>query len=486
MNKQGLNPFLPSYEYVPDGEPYVFGDRVYIYGSHDRFNGRYFCLNDYICWSAPVDNLKDWKYEGVIYRKNQDPSNRRGWYHLFAPDVTEGTDGRYYLYYAFDFLGIMSVAVSESPAGPYAFYGHIRYADGRVWGETSGDVFAFDPGVLMDDDGRVYLYTGFAPKKALPSIVTGFKKFSMKGGYVLELEPDMLTIKYGPELIIPKVGQAEGTGFEGHEFFEASSIRRIGKQYYFVYSSVHNHELCYAISNRPTGDFRYGGTLVSNGDLFLNGIYEEEHARNYIGNNHGGMVEINGQWYVFYHRQTNRHSYSRQACAEPITIEEDGSIRQVEMTSCGLNGKPLSGYGRYETYIACNLMKASGTARVDKLFSRWELRKHPYFTQEGKDREHSPNQYIANFRSGSIAGFKYFDIRGVTKIAVEVRGKAVGQFIVTTSLNGQEPAAVIDVVSSKQRSSFTADIRLENGKQALYFHFQGKGVPDFIAFELIL
>ena len=32
MKKQAFNPYLPSYEYVPDGEPYVFGGRVYIYG----------------------------------------------------------------------------------------------------------------------------------------------------------------------------------------------------------------------------------------------------------------------------------------------------------------------------------------------------------------------------------------------------------------------------------------------------------------------
>jgi arabinoxylan arabinofuranohydrolase len=26
MKKQAFNPYLPSYEYVPDGEPYVFGE----------------------------------------------------------------------------------------------------------------------------------------------------------------------------------------------------------------------------------------------------------------------------------------------------------------------------------------------------------------------------------------------------------------------------------------------------------------------------
>lgn len=69
------NPYLPSWEYVPDGEPYVFGDRVYVYGSHDFFNGDLYCMGDYVCWSAPADDLGSWRYEGVIYRKDQDPHN---------------------------------------------------------------------------------------------------------------------------------------------------------------------------------------------------------------------------------------------------------------------------------------------------------------------------------------------------------------------------------------------------------------------------
>ena len=66
---QAFNPYLPSYEYVPDGEPYVFGDRLYVYGSHDKFNGKDFCLGDYVCWSAPVDDLGNWTYHGCIYKR---------------------------------------------------------------------------------------------------------------------------------------------------------------------------------------------------------------------------------------------------------------------------------------------------------------------------------------------------------------------------------------------------------------------------------
>ena len=130
MKKQAYNPYLPSWEYIPDGEPYVFGDRVYVYGSHDRYNGHVFCLGDYVCWSAPIDDLGDWRYEGVIYPKTADPLNPEGKMCLYAPDLTVGPDGRYYLYYVLDKVGVMSVAVSDAPAGRYEFYGYVHYADG--------------------------------------------------------------------------------------------------------------------------------------------------------------------------------------------------------------------------------------------------------------------------------------------------------------------------------------------------------------------
>ena len=73
MKKRVVNPYLPSYEYVPDGEPHVFDGRLYIFGSHDRFGSKSFCANDYTCWSAPCDDLSDWRCEGIIYRRSQDP-----------------------------------------------------------------------------------------------------------------------------------------------------------------------------------------------------------------------------------------------------------------------------------------------------------------------------------------------------------------------------------------------------------------------------
>ena len=480
MKNQAFNPFLPSYEYVPDGEPYVFGDRVYIYGSHDKFNGSQYCENNYVCWSAPVDELGNWRYEGVIYKKTQDPMcddvEKRL---LFAPDVQVGADGRYYLYYAFDFLGVIAVAVCDTPAGRYEFYGHVHYTDGTLLGSKEGDPFQFDPGVLVDDDGRVYLYSGFCPLDG-PWGYLNIPKPVIKGGMVIELEQDMVTVKKGPKVIFPYVANGKGTSFEGHEFFEAPSIRKINNKYYFIYSSINGHELCYATSDRADGGFKYGGTIVSNGDIYLNGRLDKD-ALNYTGNNHGSIVEINGQWYVFYHRQTNKHQFSRQACAEKINIDENGVIKQVEMTSRGLNDGLLVDNGEYDARIACVLMSKKGAKRYE--FGDIIEEYHPYFTQEGEDRENTPNQYIANMTDGSVAGFKYFNIEQAKEIGVTVRGNGVGYIKVTNSLNN-EVIVNIPIKAQNDWKSFVASGELPKGKQGLFFIYEGVGYIDFLKFEI--
>ncbi|WP_235988940.1 family 43 glycosylhydrolase [Aquibacillus kalidii] len=483
LEKQAVNPFLPSYEYIPDGEPYVFGDRLYIYGSHDRFNGKLFCLNDYVCWSAPIDDLSDWRYEGIIYRKKQDPKNKLGLYQMFAPDVTRGIDGKYYLYYTLGFRSIIGVAVCDTPSGNFEFYGYISLPDGELLWNKKGDPYLFDPGVLVDDDEKVYLYSGFAPKQGVPSLLTDFKKRTFEGGYVIELGSDMKTVVSEPKLLFPKIGEAEGTGFEGHEFFEASSIRKIKDTYYFIYSSINGHELCYATSKSPTAGFTFGGTIISNGDLYINGSNEDKDAYNYIGNNHGGIVCVKGQWYVFYHRQTNRHHYSRQALAEPIQIKEDGSIAQVEMTSSGLNNGPLQGKGEYESYIACNLMSKNGAGRYGTYFGNITFRGHPYLTQTGKDRENNPTQYIANMRDGAVAGYKYFFFKDLKGIAVQVNCTGSGEMLIATSLHS-EPIASIPIKQSLSYTYFRKEVNIGRGKQALYFTYKGSGKVDFKSFVL--
>lgn len=481
MKKQVFNPYLPSYEYVPDGEPYVFGDRLYVYGSHDKFNGKGFCLGDYVCWSAPLSDLGDWKYEGVIYKRTQDPKNKKGYSVMNAPDVQKGPDGRYYLYYVASFLTIVSVAVSDRPEGPFAFYGYVRHRDGTPYGKRRGEVYNFDPAVFMDEDGRIYLYSGFAPDKGFLRTIMGIRG-NLDGAYGMELEQDMLTLKGKPVMVAPGPLFSAGTGFEGHAFFEASSMRRIQGKYYFVYSSELSHELCYAIGDAPLGPFRYGGTLVSIGDI---GIHGNRRPLNYMGNTHGGMAQINGRWYIFYHRQTNKQKCCRQGCAEKIAILPDGSISQAELTSCGLNDGPLSGKGCFEARIACHLMSRKGTFKYGKTFEEDKEGIHPYFTQSGVDREEKGDQYIANMTDGSVAGFKYFRFEGETKIQVMTRGNGRGRMEIRTALDGEVIGETAIEPSEEWHLSSAGNPVMPEGVQALYFTYVGDGYMDFSCFYLL-
>jgi len=504
MKKQVFNPYLPSFEYVPDGEPHVFGDRVYVYGSHDRFDGAEFCLNDYICYSAPLDDLADWRYEGVIYRKVQDPRNQNipedavafgpgfaakevydaqrdlnppGIHAMFAPDVCRGADGRYYLYYCLDFLPEIGVAVCDTPAGEYQFIGLVRHADGTPLGAGEGDPFQFDPGVFLDDDDQAYLYSGNAPMYLGKY---GEDHYSQ----VMRLESDMLTLKEEPRRLMPDLRNSQGTGYEEHEFFEASSIRKINEKYYFVYSSVRSHELCYAVSDRPDEGYCFGGTLVDIGDVFLDGRTEEE-AVNALGNTHGGIECIGGQWYVFYHRQTNRTQYSRQACAEKIFFREDGSIAQAEVTSCGLNAGPLEGHGVYGARIACHLTRNGKNVESLPVHMK-EI--YPYFMQDEADMEPTPEavaadaadpvQYIANIQDGTRIGFKSFRCERTALVSLTVRGRVSGV------LEAEGAGEISIELDTDCWTKVDVNILLPDGMQALYFTFRGTGKMAWKNFEL--
>ncbi len=474
--KQVFNPYLPLWEYVPDGEPHAFGDRVYLYGSHDRFDGKKFCLNDYVCWSAPVTDLRDWRYEGVIYGKTQDPRMADGRHELWAPDVVRGKDGRYYLYYCpDDTIKSIGVAVCDRPAGRYEFYGLVKDAKGGVLGERSGDTIAFDPGVFIDEDGEIYLYSGNGPRtqRAIGK--------EPKASVVMTLCDDMLTLKTEPKKLLPMLGESEGTGFEGHEFFEASSIRKIMGRYYLVYSSVTNHELCYAVSDRPDGGYRYGGVIVSNCDLFPG---REGKPLCCFGNNHGGLEKIGDKYYIFYHRQTNRSPFSRQGCAEEVKILPDGSIPQVELTSCGLNGGPLKAEGSYSAGIACNLYGKLTPTYSHPLAM---MNRHPYITQDGPDYDPEkggtpPRSYIANGKDGLVAGFKSFVVSGAERITVRVRGTARGSLFVRTDPKG-ENLAEIGLCPAKDWTAFTATLAPCHGIHPLYLCYEGKGRLDILDFS---
>ena len=476
MKKQVYNPYLPLYEYIPDGEPHVFEGRVYVYGSHDQFGAFQVCHNNYVTWSAPLDDLSDWRYEGEILDKKADPENKNGKRDLYAPDACQGPDGKYYIYYAYDWLGHIGVGVADKPSGPFAFHGHVKHADGVTLGDKKGDAFQFDPGVLVDEDGRVYLYSGFGPNHWFPQIKWGKKA---DGGYVMELEPDMLTIKDGPTKIFEPQGKATD-GSIGHEFFEASSIRKINGRYYFVYSTIGGHELAYYTGDSPKGPFTYGGVIVSNGDVGFNGR-DAKNACYPLGNNHGGIVQVGDKFYIFYHRHTNFTNTDRQGMAEEIKILEDGSIPQVEMTSCGLNGGPLKGQGTYPASICCCLIPKEGNVFYP-FFRLPHQNGKLRISQSGTDDQKEETQYVKNVQDGSLIGYKYFDLSNAQAVTLSVEGKAEGTLFVRYEEQGESKTK--QAVSLKGKGEIEIALPKGSEKQALYFYYQGKGRFDFFSFTL--
>ena len=267
MKKQIFNPYLPLDTYIPDGEPHVFEDRLYIFGSHDEEGGNKFCVLPYECWSAPLSDLTDFRCEGTIYEAEQDPFYSDSQKYMYAPDVVRGNDGRYYLYYAMTgegcFTGPIHVAVCDTPGGKYEYYGAVQTCDGK----PLNLYVTFDPAVI-NDNGNIWLYYGWSLEREdagcqIPEemklqaemMLFGKTKEEIEAGShpymganAVQLQDDMLTVFSEPSRIVPGQFESGGTDFEGHAFFEASSIRKIGDTYYFIYSSQFQHELCYATS----------------------------------------------------------------------------------------------------------------------------------------------------------------------------------------------------------------------------------------------
>ena len=250
-----MNPLFPLNEYVPDGEPHVFGDRVYLYGSHDEEGGTRFCVRDYTVWSASVNDLSEWTCHGVTYKKSQDPRSREDkLVDFYAPDCVRGNDGRYYLYYFAagpnaSAFGPMSVAVSDKPEGPFEYLSDVRYKNGM----PVLKYLTNDPAVI-NDNGKIYLYYGwgfikdfrnpvlkplynFVLSKLCNRSLADIRKTkpSILSCAVVELEEDMCTVKGEPKGVLDSLTTAKrGTPLYKHPFYEAPSIRKFGEWYYLI------------------------------------------------------------------------------------------------------------------------------------------------------------------------------------------------------------------------------------------------------------
>lgn len=368
---RAVNPYLPLWEHIPDGEPRVFEDpdnpgkyRAYIYGSHDNQNNSTYCGYDHVVWSAPVEDLGNWRYEGISYQCGG---------LLYAPDVVE-KDGKYYLY-TYDLSHGNSVAVSDRPAGPFENMGE--------GGSHYGSGIGADPAILVDDDGRMYAYWGYQTY------------------YQAEIDPETMKVKPGTTTqdAISNCNQ-EGD----FQFYEGTSIRKVDGKYVMVYCQkpdkdpengiIHDNyraRLAYAYSDNPLGPWTYGGPIIDNGgELLTNG------KKSYPdGNVHGGIIEIQDQWYVFYHRMTNQSEFSRQAMMEPIEVRVDPAaggnveIKQAEMTSQGADSDGLDAYQHYDAGIACYLTEGA------------------YITTDySQTSGYNP---VAGLKDGCVVGYKYID-----------------------------------------------------------------------------
>lgn len=380
------NPYLPEWEYIPDGEPRVFGDRIYVYGSHDRAGSDSFC--DYVlkCWSAPVNDPENWVCHGDIFRTQASGARKSDtdWtgkdHYLFAPDVVE-KDGKYYLFaYIVNSKGC--VAVSDRPEGPFKLLSQYEYT---ISDEVCCNGWFIDPGVLVDDDGRVYIYCGY------------------ERSFMAEVNPDkMWEILDGTlvEHFIPNVVTSEG-GFDHKDkiFFEAASIRKLGSKgfetgfpleepYYMIYSPKRGSRLAYATAKKPTGPFRYRGYIVDNGVDYPG------------GNDHGSIAKIGDQWYIFYHRMTNGTIMSRRGCVEKIEIKPDGSIEPVEMTSLGFS-KSLNPYRVTKADLACVLKMAEGSQESSEAS---EQNCTAMITEKNVFE-----RVVTGITDGTVIGYKYFD-----------------------------------------------------------------------------
>ena len=297
------------------------------------------------------------------------------------------------------------VAKADRPDGPFRVCNWSKESPKATTG-----VLAFDPAVMVDDDGRVYGYWGF------------------EESWGAELDPaTMATVKPGTQPVKDMVSSRKQDGV--FRFFEASSIRKIKDKYVFVYSRWTaegefgfpgtNYTLAYAYSDNPLGPFTYGGTLIDGRGRDVDADGKSILTATPGGNTHGSIVEINGRWYVFYHRQCGTNEYARQAMVAPIEVKvTEGAggkveITEGEYTSEGFETDGLNPYKRYSAGIACYY---TGPRPAHHEWPNFYF-SGSYVQPTYGDATNFDDPYnlrvnsnpVVNNTAGSIVGYKYFN-----------------------------------------------------------------------------
>ena len=455
LSANAQNPYLPLWEHLPDGEPRVFEDpdnpsklRAYIIGSHDT-NYTAYCGSDIRMWSAPVEDLTQWRDEGPIFTHYVDGQ----WDTMFAPDLVEVKDratGRktYYLYpHSRGWGRVAMVCKSDRPDGPFTPIN--LTADGRRC--LPGSLIDFDPSVFIEtitdkkdkdyDKGfRAYVFYGFQHSTACE--LDQNTMYSQREG--TELIDPFIPASSADGRLLDKEGSEYKALYQGQNpldfnFFEASSIRQVGNKYVMVFSGYSGKEyglgntnsaLRYAFGDSPLGPWRSGGVLVDSRGVVVGEDGSHLITTNAGHNTHGSLQEINGQWYVFYHRPPRGFGFARQPMVAPVKITWDkkkvadgGVVRIVgydpyakdnEWTAAATDGNTYTGaevtsegfqifglppYQYYSAGIAC--FWTGGTNS-----NEWMQDNHDIWNN---------SMDMAGITNGGIIGFKYFGFGGLAK-----------------------------------------------------------------------
>jgi beta-xylosidase len=238
---------------------------------------------------------------------------------LWAPDAVR-VNGKYYLVYpAKDKNEIfrIGVAESDSPVGP--FKPQENFIEGS---------YSIDPAVLLDDDGRIWCYNGglwggqlemwqtgsFDPETPRPA---GDEK--ALGPLVAEFSKDMKSFVSAPKMveILDENGEPLKAKDEDRRYFEGPWMHKFGGKYYLSYSTGTTHYICYAEGTSPVGPFTYKGRIMEP----------------VVGwTTHHSIVEIDGEWYLFYHDSVRSGgvSHKRSVKYTHLNIAPDGTIETIK------------------------------------------------------------------------------------------------------------------------------------------------------------
>lgn len=449
INLAAQNPYLPLWEHVPDGEPRVFEDpdnpgkyRAYIIGSHDvKYDG--YCGPDIRMWSAPVEDLSDWKDEGSLFKYYINGQ----WDIMFAPDLVEITNKEtgkkeYYLYpHSRGWKRIPMVCKGDRPNGPFTPINITENGQECL----PGSMIDFDPSVFIEPVNN----------KKDPDYQTGYRAYVFYGfqhSTAAELDPKtMYSVRPNTQIhdyFIPasasygKVRDPEGTQYPAlykdqnpgeFNFFEASSIRQVGNKYIMVFSGYSgpeyglgstNSALRYAYGDSPLGPWRSGGVLVDSRGVVENEDGSHLTTTNGAHNTHGSLQEINGQWYVFYHRPPRGYGYARQTMVAPVKIEWDkkkvadgGQVRIVGYDPYSVNNEWKAKASDGTCYTGAEVTSEGFQIFGLPPYNYYSAGIAAYMSDNSSLQDNHDNwnnsMDLAGFKNKSIVGFKYFGFEGL-------------------------------------------------------------------------